>query len=89
MDIISGKFDNQITLYSPTTTQSSSSGATSYSYTAGSTIWCYVNNRANTEQFVEGKKNVDDSIDKLDTIITNIQNYNEQGRKYLYTENKI
>ena len=34
------------------------------------------------------KKNVDDSIDKLDTIITNIQNYNEQGRKYLYTENK-
>jgi SPP1 family predicted phage head-tail adaptor len=62
MDIISGKFDNQITLYSPTTTQSSSSGATSYSYTAGSTIWCYVNNRANTEQFVEGKKNVDDRI---------------------------
>jgi septal ring factor EnvC (AmiA/AmiB activator) len=34
------------------------------------------------------KKNVDDSIDKLDTVITNIQNYNEQGRKYLYTENK-
>ena len=34
------------------------------------------------------KKNVDDSIDKLDTIITNIQNYNEEGRKYLYTENK-
>ena len=34
------------------------------------------------------KKNVDDSIDKLDTVITNIQNYNGQGRKYLYTENK-
>jgi septal ring factor EnvC (AmiA/AmiB activator) len=34
------------------------------------------------------KKNVDDSIDKLDTVITNIQNYNEEGRKYLYTENK-
>ena len=34
------------------------------------------------------KKNVDDSIDKLDTVITNIQNYNEQGSKYLYTENK-
>ena len=34
------------------------------------------------------KKNVDDSIDKLDTVITNIQNYNEEGIKYLYTENK-
>ena len=34
------------------------------------------------------KKNVDDSIDKLDTIITNIQDYSEEGRKYLYTENK-
>ena len=34
------------------------------------------------------KKNVDDSIDKLDTVITNIRNYNEEGRKYLYTENK-
>ena len=30
------------------------------------------------------KKNVDDSIDKLDTVITNIQNYNEEGRKFLY-----
>lgn len=34
------------------------------------------------------KKNVDDSIDKLDTIINNLQNYKEEGRKYLYTENK-
>jgi septal ring factor EnvC (AmiA/AmiB activator) len=30
------------------------------------------------------KKNVDDSIDKLDTIITNLQGYNEEGRKFLY-----
>lgn len=34
------------------------------------------------------KKNVDDSVDKLDTVVTNIQSYNESGRKYLYTENK-
>lgn len=34
------------------------------------------------------KKNVDDSIDKLDTVITNLQGYNEEGRKFLYTENK-
>ena len=34
------------------------------------------------------KKNVDDSVDKLDTVVTNIQSYNETGRKYLYTENK-
>lgn len=34
------------------------------------------------------KKNVDDTVDKLDTVITNIQSYNETGRKYLYTENK-
>jgi len=30
------------------------------------------------------KKNVDDSIDKLDTVITNLQGYNEEGRKFLY-----
>lgn len=30
------------------------------------------------------KKNVDDSIDKLDTIITNLQGYNEEGRRFLY-----
>lgn len=34
------------------------------------------------------KKNVDDSIDKLDTIIINLEEYKDQGRKYLYTENK-
>ena len=56
MDIISGKFDNQITLFSPVATQSTSSGATSYTYTEVSTIWCYVNTRANTEQFIEGKE---------------------------------
>jgi len=30
------------------------------------------------------KKNVDDSIDKLDTVIINLQGYNEEGRKFLY-----
>lgn len=34
------------------------------------------------------KKNVDDSIDKLDTVINNLRDYNTDGRKYLYTENK-
>jgi ABC-type transporter Mla subunit MlaD len=34
------------------------------------------------------EKNFSDSVDKLDTIIMNLSNYNEEGRKYLYTENK-
>ena len=34
------------------------------------------------------KKDLDDSLDKVDTIINNLMNYNEEGRKYLYTENK-
>lgn len=29
------------------------------------------------------KKNVDDSIDKLDTVINNLRDYNTDGRKYL------
>ncbi len=34
------------------------------------------------------KKDIDDSKDKIDTIINNLLDYNEGGRKYLYTENK-
>lgn len=34
------------------------------------------------------KKDLDDSLDKIDTIINNLMNYNDEGRKYLYTENK-
>lgn len=34
------------------------------------------------------KKNTDDSKDKIDTIINNLMDYNDAGRKYLYTENK-
>lgn len=34
------------------------------------------------------KKDLDDTLDKADTIINNLMNYNEEGRKYLYTENK-
>ena len=34
------------------------------------------------------KKNIDDSIDKTDTIITNLSDYKENDRQYLYTENK-
>ncbi len=34
------------------------------------------------------KKNLDDSLDKVDTIINNLMSYNDEGRKYLYTENK-
>jgi ABC-type transporter Mla subunit MlaD len=30
------------------------------------------------------KKNVDDSVDKLDTVVTNIRSYNDEGRKFLY-----
>ena len=34
------------------------------------------------------KKDLDDTIDKIDTVINNMLDYNENGRKYLYTENK-
>ena len=34
------------------------------------------------------KKDIDDSIDKVDTVINNLMNYNDEGRKYLYTETK-
>ena len=34
------------------------------------------------------EKNFSDSIDKLDTIIQNLSSYNDEGRKFLYTENK-
>ena len=34
------------------------------------------------------KKELDDSLDKVDTVINNLMNYNDEGRKYLYTENK-
>lgn len=34
------------------------------------------------------KKDLEDSIDKLDTVINNLMDYNDEGRKYLYTENK-
>lgn len=34
------------------------------------------------------EKNFSDSVDKLDTIIQNLSSYNDEGRKFLYTENK-
>lgn len=34
------------------------------------------------------KKNLDEATDKLDTVISNLVDYNDEGRKYLYTENK-
>lgn len=34
------------------------------------------------------KKNLDDTQDKIDTILQNIISYSDEGRKYLYTENK-
>lgn len=34
------------------------------------------------------KKDVDDCNDKIDTIVNNLTDYNEGGRKYMYTENK-
>lgn len=34
------------------------------------------------------KKNLEDSIDKSDTIISNLNDYKENDRQYLYTENK-
>ena len=34
------------------------------------------------------KKDLDDCVDKLDTVVNNLDSYNQDGRKYLYTENK-
>ena len=34
------------------------------------------------------EKNFSDSIEKIDTIVQNLESYNAEGRKYLYTENK-
>lgn len=34
------------------------------------------------------KKYLDDCVDKLDTVVNNLDSYNVDGRKYLYTENK-
>src|ERR1039457_5724597 len=34
------------------------------------------------------KKNIDACTDKADTIVNNLLSYDENGRKYLYTENK-
>jgi ABC-type transporter Mla subunit MlaD len=32
------------------------------------------------------KKNIDDNIDKIDSVVNNLKDYNESGRKYLYSE---
>jgi hypothetical protein len=34
------------------------------------------------------KRNLDEAVDKIDTVIGNLMDYNDEGRKYLYTENK-
>ena len=34
------------------------------------------------------RKDLESSSDKADTVIGNLQSYNDDGRKYLYTENK-
>ena len=34
------------------------------------------------------KKDVDNCNDKIDTVINNLIKYNDEGRKFLYTENK-
>jgi hypothetical protein len=34
------------------------------------------------------RKDLENSADKTDTVIGNLQSYSDDGRKYLYTENK-
>lgn len=34
------------------------------------------------------QKDLQDCSDKIDTVVTNLKSYNDEGRKYLYTENK-
>jgi prefoldin subunit 5 len=38
--------------------------------------------------FQIAKRGIDDSIDKIDNVINNLMSYNEDGRKYLYSETK-
>jgi ABC-type transporter Mla subunit MlaD len=38
--------------------------------------------------FQIAKRGIDDSIDKIDNVINNLMSYNDEGRKYLYTETK-
>jgi hypothetical protein len=53
MNIISGKFDLDCKLFAPIITVDSNSGEVtqSYSSTPTATIFCYMNNKANNEQF--------------------------------------
>lgn len=34
------------------------------------------------------KKDIEDCNDKIDTVVNNLKDYNDSGRKYLYTETK-
>jgi len=34
------------------------------------------------------RKDLENSSDKIDTVLSNLESYNDDGRKYLYTENK-
>lgn len=34
------------------------------------------------------KSNLDGAVDKLDTVMKNLTDYNDGGRKYLYSENE-
>lgn len=34
------------------------------------------------------KKNLSEAIDKTDTVVSNLVDYNQNDRQYLYTENK-
>jgi len=34
------------------------------------------------------KGSIDDIVDKLDTVVINLDGYNQEGRSFLYTENK-
>jgi len=34
------------------------------------------------------KKELENSVDKTDTVVNNLESYKDDGRKYLYTENK-
>lgn len=56
MRVLIGKFDREITLYSPTFATDSNTGARAATYAAGTTIWVNVNARANAESFIDNKR---------------------------------
>lgn len=56
MDIKSGMFDKQVTVYEPAEVENTNSGAVTNTWTEHGPIWCYLNDRINNETFDQAKR---------------------------------